>query len=251
MGALKISIGGVWYYAAGADLGPPPVEDTQALILPGTSGSVARVTAGSSLNLPGTQTVYALIRMTDFTPTTIKVLATKWADTGSQRSYAWSIFGTGASGGILAQFTGNGTLTAPSYVEQVTGAPSPAPTDNQWIWIRLHMNAANRLITYSTAVADINDPNTIPTSWTEIASTIAGAAMPANFASTARFTVGSIDEGTYQNFLGDVAQLAMADAGGSVIFRLDPNNWTTGSTWTTSTGHTMTLAGSATVAVVT
>lgn len=255
MGVKMISVGGEWVPASGIpNVGapPPPPDDDQYLSLPGVNGAVARVTAGASLHISGSQTMYCLVRAPDWTPAVQRIFASKWIDAGDQRSWVWAIFGPGPQvGGAYFQFTTTGQWPT-GGVERTTGTPSPEPAANTWIWLKFEFNATNQQVIYSSAPAgatpdpDLSLVGLAALTWTQIAVTATTTAAGAIFNSTARFTIGGIDSADYAQFQGDFLQLVLV-SGSTQLFRLDPNEWVSGTTWTTTTGHTVTLAGTASV----
>jgi hypothetical protein len=252
LGALIISNGGAWRYVANGELvgggDPPPPPPTYKYInLTGANGCGARVTENGSLNLSGSQTMYCLEWCDDWTPAVVKVVATKWADTGNQRSYAWTISDVASFvGSAVFMHSPNGT----TLVERYSPVPSPAMTDDAWVWTRRKFTASTNAVEFATAPAGSSpDPTVDPTSltWTVRATQTPSTAAAAIYASTARFTIGGIDELNYNNYVGRMAQVIVANASDTVVFRADPSNWESGTSWVTSTGHTVTLAGAATI----
>jgi hypothetical protein len=246
MAALIISIGGSWRYVmtdtlvATDEPPPPPPPVTQYLNLSGSPVSGARVTEDGSLNLPGSHAIYALEAPTDWTPTGIpRVLVTKWADAGNQRSYWWETLPGGA------QYLSHSPTPGTTQVERQTPVPAGV-VDGEWVWTRRTFTASNGQIQFSTSPAGTTlDPFADPRemAWTVRATINPNVPAAAVNPSTAAFTIGTDTNLIYNPYIGKIAQLVVTNAAGAIVFKLDPNNWSTGTTWTTSTGHTVTLAG--------
>lgn len=213
------------------------------LNLPGTSGQGARIADDPTLDLTGDQTLYVLMRPIDWTPPTdVRIILSKWSTATSQLSFVW---GLATTGGAYYQASANSS----TWSETPTPAPVPAQVDDTWVWVRFVYTHATRRVVMSTAPVPASpDPTVNPATltWTSVADSGAATGLAATFSSSAPLVVGATNSLSSRLFIGRIAQLVLAGPSG-VVFRLDPSNWVSGTTWVTSTGHTVTLNGAASV----
>ena len=220
---------------------PTPTVSTataQFLSLPGATGAMATVPDETALDLTGTHTVRMRIRKADWTPVPNggELVLGKWGASG-QWGFNWQLDTVGQLG---FNWTNDGTNNASEY----TATPGTTPTVDVWLWVQLKVLSSNRLVTYSTHADQEAEPTT---GWTEIATSASGSSTGAIFNSTAVMSIGSQQDGSYRPTTADIRQLLIRNEADTLVFSLDPDNWTTGTTWVSDTGQTVTLAGSATI----
>lgn len=160
-----------------------------------------------------------------------------WAKRGASGTYAYGLrtFGDGT---FLFQVS---TVGTDLVVVGGTGyAPSTPLVDNTYYWFRFRYFRATR--SYTIEVAP--DAETEPTStWSTVITSGTGSPLT-TFNSTARFTVGSDATGNYENLLGEIGGLVVRSShGGATVFSMDIENWTGGESWTSDTGHVVTVPG--------
>lgn len=206
------------------------------LRLPGAASAVVSTPSSTALRFAGATTMRVRIRCQDWTPAENKNIVSVWGASGNY-GWAWKLRNTGQ---LNFQRSNNGTAVA---ANNTAAAPSPALTDGVTYWLQFTVNA-DWSMSISTHPDQVAEPTT---GWTEVA-----VAPPLQtlviHPSTADLIIGGIDGDTTSQVLqADIFQMVLYDASSTKVFQLDPANWTTGTTWITSTGQTMTLEGQATI----
>lgn len=215
-----------------------PLTLGQYLAVTGLTNSYASIPDESALDFAGSHTVRVRMRMPDWTPAVAGMIVGKWPWTSGQWSWLWKI-NTDGNGGL--GWSTNGTTTAGVTT---AAALSPAPAANALIWLQFELASATRLITVSTHADQVSEPTT---GWTQVAQSVGGATTGTIFNGTAAVSFGGFVGGGATGMIGDIFQVTIRNSSNTLVFSLDPDNWTTGTTWVASTGQTVTLAAGATI----
>lgn len=206
----------------------------QYLSLPGVSGSIASVPSAAELQLSGANTLRVRMRKSDWTPVTDQVVLSRQGATGN-----WSWVWRWQSESV--PYFQRSTTGSNSGANLPPTSPSPALVDGTTYWLEMKV-----LQDFTVSLSTHPDQPTEPTSgWTLAATSSPLGSMGAIFPGTADMVIGSIVGGSFLPLAADIFQMALYDETDTKVFQLDPANWSGGSTWVTSTGHTVTLAGSA------
>lgn len=234
MGRYEVLVDGVWVWAgsAGPDA-PPPPPPVQYLALPGVSGAVARVSPDSGLDLTGSCRMLWTVRKANWRPAVQQVMVAKWGSDGGCAWYA----ATNPNGGAHFRYSPTGLVTNAVYIDTAAVAETP---NGQVVFVEDVYTAGNRQLSRRWA------PDSATPQWSAAAVSTTGthAAFDVN---DVGMSIGSIADGGYRNLEADVFQLVIYDASGAVAFTLDPDRWVSGPSWQTATGHTVTLAGTASI----
>lgn len=210
----------------------------QYLALTGLSNSYASIPDEAALDFAGSHTVRVRMRMPDWTPAINAPIVMKWPWSGGQWSWGWRISADGR--GYFQWSTTGSTSAAVSTVDPL----SPTPTADTLIWLQFALDSTTRLITVSTHPDQVVEPTT---GWTQVAQSVGGATTGTIYSGTAAVSFGGFVGGGATGMVGDIFQLTIRDASDALVFTLDPDNWTSGTTWVSNTGQTVTLAAGATI----
>jgi hypothetical protein len=146
--------------------------------------------------------------MDDWTPASTEAIITKWASP-SQKSYSFFVRDSGL---LLFSTSGDGTAD-----RNATSSVAPTVSDGNPLWVRATRASSSGDTIFYTAP----DSATVPTSWTQLGTTI-GAAAGAIFSSTANLVVGSQGAGTSTNLAGTFYRAIVKDGiGGTTVFDAD------------------------------
>lgn len=203
------------------------------LYVPGVTGNTATTPDSAAL----------AITSLDFA---IHVSADDWTPAGSNHVIAGQVTSFSATGmawylqinnatGLLTLVHADGTST---YIDSSSVAPSVA--DGARIWLRVTMRpnvAGSREVVFYTAP----DAPSRPSSWSQLGTTVTGAASAGLHNSTAAFTIGGA-VGFSEVFLGRILSAELAAYGGAVIARFAATEASHNATsWVSSTGETWTV----------
>lgn len=249
-GSAGIEIPGVLSLAASG--GPLTVDGSAAIDIPATaqylnlpgggSTSYAEIADAAEFDFPGSHKIRVRMKVADWTLTTDQPIITKWSNTAGQQSWFWRINRTTlAADTTYFQWTTNGT-SGGGTVQSSTN--DPVMPDNTLIWVQYELNSSNRQITISTHADQTAEPTT---GWTQVAQSSAGSATGTIYSGTAAVRIGAWVSGSAWLTNAQIYQLTLRNASDTLVFSLDPDNWTTGSTWVTNSGHTVTMGAAASV----
>ena len=210
----------------------------QYLALTGLSNSYASIPDESALDFAGSHTIRVRMRMPDWTPAVAAPLVMKWPWSSGQWSWGHRI---NTDGKGYFQWTTNGTSTS---AVTTAGVFDPLPAADTIVWVQAVLDSATRQITWSTHADQVAEPTS---GWTQVAQSVAGASTSTIYSGTAAISFGGFVGGGATGMVGDIFQITIRNASDALVFSLDPDNWTTGSTWVSDTGQTVTLAAAATI----
>ena len=214
---------------------PVEVAQTQALVLPGTSGNYVSSPDAAALDIVGDIEIVCRVGLNDWTPTAETTLVSK---RGASTQISYRLYVTTA--GILTlEWSTNGTTTT----TQASSAPSL--TDGTVYWLKVNLdvvNSTNRVINFYKAA----DQTTEPTSWTTVSThTVAGTTSI--YSSTSPLEIGSYSSGASTRATGRFLRAIVRNGiAGTTVFDADFTAATAGATsFTESTGKTVTVTQSA------
>jgi len=243
-GTKFLSLAGqaAWASAPSAsNLEPTGAESTKFLYLPGRTSNYASIPDSSELDIIDDIEIVARIACDDWTPAATSTIAAKWTDSGNQRGWALAV---NTAGTLAFSYSTNGTAFATTTSTVATGF-----TDGTTRWIKVTFKrdhgAGNAVTSFFTAA----DSDTEPSLWTQLGTSVsAGGSIASIFANTASLTFGVYNAGATSPFTGEFYRFILRKGiGGVTICDVDFSAQTVGATsFTTSTGHTVTVTGSAT-----
>jgi hypothetical protein len=215
---------------------------------PGGTGNFLTTPDHASVETSGSnfEVVWKEMR-TDRTPAVAQIVFAKWNIATSRAHYAqWNTDGT-----FAWNFSGDGTNTTgvPQSGGNATGAPQSAGNatlgDGVIYWFRFRYTHSTR----SWVLEYHADQDTEPLSWSAFS---ASGTTPGNSAviasTTAVWSVGAMQEGNFQVSTGRVYEMHFRQShGGANSWSLNPDNWTSGATYTTDTGQVNTLVGTTSI----
>ena len=216
-----------------------PSSAGQYLALTGLTNSYASIPDETALDFTGSHTVRARVRTPDWTPAVAAPLAMKWPWSSGQWAWGWRLVSTDGKGYFQWSTTGSASAAV-----STASALSPAPAVDTLVWLQFELDSATRLITVSSHPDQVAEPTS---GWTQIGQSVGGSSTGTIKNSTAAVSFGGYVGGGATGMVGDIFQLTIRNSSDTLVFKLDPDNWTTGSTWTASTGQTVTLAAGATI----
>lgn len=210
-----------------------PFQVQKIATLPGASGDFFSTPDSVAASITGSIDIRVKLAMTDWTPAAASTVISKFLNTGSQRSYEVEIITTGA---IRLGTSVNGIATVVSTSTAATGF-----TDGAVHWIRVTWNDATDVANYFTS--------TNGTDWTQLGAADVAHVSAGIFDSTALVNVGGLNNGTAQVMAGEVYRAQILNGiAGTVAVDFNPNDYDSGSTFTSSTtGEVWTINGNATI----
>lgn len=154
-----------------------PFAGTPYVYLPGVAGNFLWIADAAPLDITGDIDIRLCVAMDDWTPSSVAVLATKWA--GGQKS--WMLW-VDPSGKLVLYWSADGST---DMVKLSTVATGFADGTKQWIRVTLDVDngASGNDVKFWTS----SDGAT----WTQLGSTVTTAGVTSVFASTSAVTVGS------------------------------------------------------------
>lgn len=132
-----------------------------ALKLNGNSGNYASTPDAAALDVTGEIDLVLRVGLIDWTPAFISVLASKWGATNADKAYILYVNTSGTL--VFAFYDGSAERTATSA--------APSLTDATTYWIRCRRTTDGVVRFYQAA-----DQSSVPSSWTQIGSDVAGTA---------------------------------------------------------------------------
>ena len=197
--------------------------------LPGVAGNYFSTPDSAAASITGDIDIRVKVALADWTPAVNTALVAKYFGTGNQRSYLLYI--EASSGKLIFQVSNNGS--AAIFPQSSTGMGF---SDGTVGWVRATMDmddgAGNRVTRFYKST----DGET----WTLI-STDTTAGTYSLFNSTAPVELGII-EASANPLSGKIYQAQIYNGiDGPLAVDFDPSRWTSGSTFTASTGETWTI----------
>lgn len=181
------------------------------------------------------------VTMPTWTPAATSMFAAKNNTTGNQRSWRFGILSTGA---LFASLSSDGIT---EFLNTSLGsALGFLANSTYWLRFTFESNVGGNIRARVWYASDTGD-NTPPTNWT-LHSTNTSVTATTLFDSTAALEIGSHSAGTTNalNALVRYAELR-STIGGNAVNIFNPSLYSSGSTFTASTGETWTLNGTSTI----
>lgn len=171
---------------------------------------------------------------TDWTPSGIQHLVSKYGAAG-QRGYVLSINTTGRPR-VITSSDGTATITS-----DATAAVPFADREAGWVRATVDVDngAGGNTVTFFTSTDGVN--------WTQLGSPVVNAGTTSIFNNTTAVNVGDLNNGS-SSFAGIIYRAQVLNGiGGTVVADFNPALYTSGTTFTASTGEVWTLNGGATI----
>ena len=216
-------------------------EGTKFLNLPGIAGNYASTPDSAALEIAGDIEIVCRVSLTDWTPAIENVLVSRWNTPDNQRCFIMRISTSGVPYLTWSADGTTGLFAIPS------GGPAFVDGITYWLKATLDVDngAAGRTVRYFYA----SDSDTEPTSWKQWGSDVTAAGVTSLYtSSSAALELGSYNNGASLLLSGDMYRCIIRDGiGGSTVFDADFTTQSIGATsFTESTGKTVTVNGSAT-----
>lgn len=205
--------------------------------LNGVSGNYFSTPDSAALDITGDIDLRWYGAMDDWTPATPQGLIAK-DNVATQRSYYFRI----NTGGDL--ILGWSTTGAAGGIITATSTAKPAFADRAIGGVRATLDVDNGAGGYTVTFFTSTDGST----WSQLGNTVTGVGTTSIFAGTAILEVGSVGTGTLERMSGTTIRAQVLNGiNGTVVADFDPSRYTSGTTFTASTGETWTLNGGATI----
>jgi hypothetical protein len=179
------------------------------LWLPGASGNYVSAPDAAALSVTGDIDIRVRVALSDWTGAAIQTLVAKYGSS-STRSYMFDVM---TDGTLRLRTSSDGSATI------VNGQSTAATglTDGSSAWLRVTLDvdngSASRVYNFYTA----DDSPTMPTSWTQLGSTVTTAGTTSLFDSTSVVEIGSTTVGTQQLATGTFRRVQiLSGIGGSI-----------------------------------
>ena len=217
----------------GVDTNDPlllPHTGTNYLYLPGASGNNASAPDSVALSIMGDIDIQARIAPTDWTPSTQGLVAGKWGSTTGNQAYGLFLDTSGTL--RFVQYSGAAYNDLPSTV--ATGF-----TDGEAKWVRATYSASGGTVKFYTAP----DASAVPSSWTQLGTTVAGVARTTQDTANA-LTLGESTTSGSNLLVGAIYRVRILDGydgAGSVVFDANFTANTNQSSFTESSSNAATV----------
>lgn len=187
----------------------------------------------AAADITGDIELVARVSLDDWTPASDNTFIAK--RTAGQWSYQFDVV---SGGRFRLALTSDG-----SSAIVVNSSTANTLTDGQTYWVRINRTASTGTVRFFFAA----DQNTIPSSWTQLGTDVSGTSGNI-WAGTAALEIGTTLGGTSSPLAGRVWYLELRNGiGGSAALIFNPSLYTSGTTFTASTGEVWTLNGGATI----
>lgn len=215
-----------------------PSTTTQFVDFNGVAGAVANVPFDAAFALTATKRTFRFrIRKNgSWSPADNEFLVDRWGNTAN-----WSWFLRWNSNGLpYFQYstTGSNSVALPS-----PALPSPPLPVGSRFWLQIE-TLADGTLRVSTHPDQAPEPTT---GWTVVSTGTILPGYTTAFTGTRGLRIGGSGFGTLNPLNADLFQMVLRDESDAKVFQLDPDNWTAGTTWVTSTGHEVTLTGAVSI----
>jgi hypothetical protein len=221
-------------------------EDTGYVYQPGGTTNRLTVPDENALDITGDIELIARVSSDDWTPSSTTAICGKYGAAGN-RSYSLRI----ETGGQLRLTRTTNGITAINVESTV----APSFSDGTTYWVRVTLDVDNGASGNDVAFYFAADSPSLPTSWTQIGTTVTTASVASIFNSTAVFAVGYTDQAA-TGLSGKVYRAIVKDGiDGTTVLDIDCDAITDGSatSFQAVTGQTVTInrstAGRKSVAV--
>lgn len=205
-----------------------------ALKLPGATGNWASTPNAAALNFSGDLEIILRLGLNDWTPATAMMLLAKRDSSGTNYSYSLNLSTSGVLG-LEYGTAGNGYGAA-------AATAAIGETDGTVIWVR---------VTRSVSSGDVNfykaaDSSSIPTSWTQVGSTVSTVAVNHYALGSQSLMIGAaFQPNPFQIAAGTFLRAIVRNGiGGTIVFDAD---FTTATTLATSFTESSSNAATVTI----
>lgn len=202
--------------------------------LPGVAGNYFSTPDAAANSITGDIDIRMHIAMDEWTPAALSVLASKWD--AAVPVNAWYLSFRESSNGILTfTWTEDGGATAKNFSATVpTGV-----ADGSYKWIRVTLDVDNGAGGFDGKFYLSDDGET----WTQLGATVTGGETTSLYDAATKIYVGSARGDLSNPGMQCKRFLLKNGIDGTTANDFDPSRWTTGSTFTASTGETWTING--------
>lgn len=210
-------------------------------LLDGAAGSVFSTPDSATVSVTGSIEVEVLAQMGNWTSglgDAIAVLASKFGGVGQQ---AWAFYITGTTGKLRFASSNDGTALPVNVLSSVS--LSTVFASGAWGWLKVTMNASTGQVEFLTAP----DASGSPGSYTRLGTLPAAVGATSIFDNTTTVTIGERSDGSsVTKLIGKIGRARIYNGiGGTLVADFNPSLWTSGNTFTASTGETWTRNGNA------
>lgn len=200
-------------------------------LLPGTIADYFSTPDSAVADITDTLTIIAHVALDDWAPLTQSAIFSKYVTTGDQRSYMLYIRTNGRPELIFS--VSGGAVTTP-----VTANATPTFTNGTAYWIKCVFVASAGTCDFATSDDGV--------SWTPLGTQVVIAATSIH-SGTAPLAVGVAGTGNFWPLAGEVYRVQVYN-GVTLAVDFNPNNYVSGTNWTSDTGEVWTINGAATIA---
>ena len=230
---------------SGADSNDPkwlPYAGTAYVYLPGVASNYPSVPDAAALDLTGDLTVMCRVALDDWTPSAIQCLSSKFITSTANRSWEFRV----QTSGTIELITSADGSTAITHTSTV----APTLTDGTAYWLAATIDVDNGAAGHDVRFFYAADSASVPSSWTQIGSTVTTAGTTSIFSGSADFLVGATVGGGTRNAAGKFYRATLANGigaagvpGGTTVLDVDTSLLTSGSatSWTTTTGQVVSI----------
>ena len=203
---------GVTVTGSGASMVADQADSDNALVLPGVSGNYASTPDSVPLSITGDIDLIARVAPNDWTPGALQMIIAK-SGGDPNRQFNFYIAVTGEL--ILQWFpTGSAASVLTSTSTVATGA-----TDGSAIWVRVTLDVDNGAAGNDTKFYTAADSTSVPSSWTQLGSTVTKAGTTTMVDTSAALEVGSRVSGTADYMAGKVYRaIVKSGIDGTTVF---------------------------------
>lgn len=201
--------------------------------LNGVAGNYFSTPDSAAVDIAGGFSIWATLTCPDWTPSANSVIASKYTTTGDQRSFQFILVTDGRLEIIVSSDGTSSTLT-----DLVSNASITASAFDT-LSVRVDYTASGTARFYTSADGG--------SSWAELGTIQSGTAR-SPYVGTAPFIVGAHTSGTASPLSARVGRVVLIDgtyAAGTIVADFNPALYTSGTTFTASTGEVWTLNGGA------
>lgn len=205
--------------------------------LPGIAGNYASTPDSAAVSVTGDIDLCVRVALTDWTPAATCSLIGKNTAADPNRDFMLNVVAT--TGLLQAVWSPTGAAAA-----QISKSSTVAPTvaDGAALWVRVTIDVDNGAAGNDVKFYTAPDSASIPSSWTQLGTTVTTAGTTSIHDGTAVLSVGAVGSGATQPVTGKVYRaLVYSGIGGTLVADYDPSRSVEPhATFTASTGEVWT-----------